>query len=189
MRSAALLFVAALTLGCGAPPPTASPTSVATPRGSPSADPSASLGGFDCQLPVRIPATATEQTHLTDIRIAGHPGSDRIVWQFDDGLPEVELRQGIPPFTTDPAGQPLPVEGEAFLQIVFHGASRGGLDGPITYDGPTDFDPMLPELWQVRMAGDFEATMTFILGLVSPPCYDLFTLTGPTRVVLDLAGQ
>lgn len=136
-----------------------------------------------------LPGNADFPTHLTDVRIAGHGGYDRIVFQFDGGVPQVELKQGQPPFTTDPAGLPLPVDGDAFLQLTFRGASRGGSDGPITYAGPTDFDPQLPELWQVRMAGDFEGVLTFILGLVDPPCFDLFTLDAPTRVVLDLAGQ
>ncbi len=128
-------------------------------------------------------------TQLTDIRPAGHDGYDRIVFQFDNGAPEVALKQGLPPFTTDPADLPLQVEGSAFLQLTLRGASRGGSDGPTTYNGPTDFDAKLAELGQVRMAGDFEGVMTFILGLVSPPCYNLFTLDGPSRVVLDVAGQ
>lgn len=177
--------------------PTATPTPTSSPSPSPSSaptqsgepEPSASPGGFTCQLPVTLPGNADFPTHLTDIRIAGHEGYDRIVFEFDGGVPQVELKQGQPPFTTDPAGQPLTVEGDAFLQLTFRGASRGGADGPVTYNGPTDFDPMLTELWQVRMAGDFEGVMTFILGLVDPPCHHLFTLESPTRVVLDLAGQ
>jgi hypothetical protein len=194
VRIAILAATCALVAACSGPGPTASPTQTPAPTtaftpGPSGAEPSASLGSFACQLPVTLPASASAQTHLTDIRMAGHEGSDRIVWEFDGGLPEVQLRQGIPPFTTDPAGRPLAVSGNAFLQLTFRGASRGGADGPVTYEGPTDFDPQLPELWQVRMAGDFEATMSFILGLVDPPCFDLFTLGGPSRVVLDLAGQ
>lgn len=194
MRIAILAAACALAAACTTPGPTVSPTPTPTPTaavtpGPSGVEPSASLGSFDCQLPVTLPASASEQTHLTDIRFAGHDGYDRIVWEFDGGLPEVELRQGIPPFTTDPADQPLAVAGNAFLQVTFRSASRGGSDGPVTYEGPTDFDAQLPELWQVRMAGDFEGVMTFVLGLVDPPCFNVFTLEGPRRVVLDLAGQ
>jgi hypothetical protein len=189
-------FVAALCLaliacsGPGStqsPAPTASPTPLVT--GSLVPEPTASVGGFTCQLPLRLPAGMMMATHLTDIRLAGHEGYDRIVFQFDSGTPEVELKQGLPPFTTDPADLPLPVDGNAFLQLTFRDASRGGSDGPTTYTGPTDFSPGLPELTMVRMAGDFEGVMTFILGLDAPPCFNLFTLQAPARLVLDVAAQ
>lgn len=191
-------LVAALCLvlaGCAGPAPTVGPVPTAPPTpvasGSVPPEPSASLGGFGCQLPVLInhPTPSGFQTHLTDIRIAGHDGYDRLVFEFDRGVPVIDLSQGIPPFTTDPAGLPLPVDGNAFLQITLRFASRGGSDGPVTYDGPTDFSPGLPELVMVRMAGDFEGVLTFIAGLEAPPCFDLFTLAAPSRVVLDLAGQ
>ena len=198
MRLLAVSTMLLLLLGCGAPAPSATPTATptattppaTTPATSgPTSEPSGNLGEFECQLPVHIASTAATQTHLTDIRIASHQGYDRIVWEFDTGTPEIDMRQGIPPFTTDPADQPLPVDGNAFLQITFRGASRGGADGPVTYDGSTDFNPLISELVMLRMAGDFEATMTWVAGLWDPACFDLFTLDGPSRVVLDLAGQ
>jgi hypothetical protein len=188
------MFVLGVALtACAGPAPTNSPAPTASPTPPVSStvppEPSASPAEFGCQLPVHVASSSAEQTHLTDIRIAGHDGYDRLVFEFDRGLPEIDLRKGIPPFTTDPAGLPLIMDGVAFLQITFRGASRGGSDGPVTYEGPTDFSPGLHELVMVRMAGDFEGVLTFIVGLDAPPCFDLFTLESPSRVVLDVAGQ
>lgn len=124
-------------------------------------------------------------SHVTDIRVARHEGFDRVVVQFDRGLPETELRQAIPPFTTDPAGQPLTVAGNVFVSLILRGASRGGTDGPVTYEGPTDFTLGSDSVVQVRMAGDFEAVMTFVIGLTAPPCYRIFPLSDPSRLVID----
>jgi hypothetical protein len=191
VRAAILAAIGALVLACAGPPPTASPSPPPTPTlPRPSGgEPSASLGSFECVLPLLLQTIGEAPTHLTDIRFAGHDGYDRLVFEFDRGLPTLEMKQGRLPFTTDPAGQPLEVDGTAFLQLTFHGASRGGSDGPVTYEGPTDFDPQLPELWQVRMAGDFEGVMTFIVGLVDPPCFEVLSLQQPSRYVIDVAGQ
>lgn len=54
-----------------------------------------------------------------------------------------------------------------------------------TYTGPLTFAPRYPRLIALVRAGDFEGYVTWIAGLTAPACYHVFTLTGPTRLVID----
>jgi hypothetical protein len=47
--------------------------------------------------------------------------------------------------------------------------------------------PRLPMLRQLKPAGDFEAVLSFGVGLASRSGYRAFTLTGPARLVIDAA--
>jgi hypothetical protein len=183
----------ALLVGCtpGAPSPgTAAPTQAPTPTATASAaEPTAALDPFDCELPVSLPATI-DRAQIVDVRVGTHPegapGYDRIVFQFEDGIPEVDLREGTPPFTQDPSGLPLDVAGDAFLILVMHGATGVTPDGVMTYHGQTEFAPGFLTLIELEQAGDFEAVSEWVLGMTGPACHRLFTLDSPSRLVIDL---
>jgi hypothetical protein len=132
--------------------------------------------------------------NLTDVRVGAHDGFDRIVFQFEEpdpnpagngGIPRFEIRQTNPPFSEDPSDTPIHVEGDAFVRIVFQGASGYDFDGNATYDGPRRLTPGFGTLAQVVEGGDFEATNTWILGLSRPTCWELHALHDPERVVID----
>ena len=132
--------------------------------------------------------------NLTDVRVGAHDGFDRIVFQFEEpdpnpagkgGIPRFEIKQVKPPFTEDPSDIPIHVEGDAFVRIVFQGASGYDFDGNATYDGPRRLTPGLGTLTQAVEGGDFEATMTWLLGLSRPTCWEIHALHNPERVVID----
>jgi hypothetical protein len=132
--------------------------------------------------------------NLTDVRVGAHDGFDRIVFEFKEpnpnpagngGIPRFEIRQAKPPFSEDPSDMPIQVEGDAFVRIVFQGASGYDFDGNATYDGPRRLTPGFGTLAQVVEGGDFEATNTWILGLSRPTCWDIHALHNPERVVID----
>ena len=52
---------------------------------------------------------------------------------------------------------------------------------------PHVITPLFPQLRQVRKTGEFEAVVSFGLGLRSRHGFRVFRLTSPTRVVIDLA--
>jgi hypothetical protein len=132
--------------------------------------------------------------NLTDVRVGAHNGFDRIVFQFEEpdpnpagngGIPHFQIKTAKPPFTEDPSDLPIDVEGDAFDRIVFQGASGYDFDGNATYDGPRRLTPGFGTLAQVVEGGDFEATMTWILGLSRPTCWQITALHDPVRLVID----
>ena len=83
----------------------------------------------------------------------------------------------------------MPVAGKDFLVFILRGGTGLGPSGRVTYDGPTDFTPGYPILVQFVQAGDFEAQSEWVAGLTGPVCIRVFTLTGPDRLVVDLAAK
>lgn len=128
---------------------------------------------------------------LVAVRAARHQGFDRVVFEFAEGLPPASVSH-VPYLLEDPRGGLLPLRGRAFLQVVFKHAStvdQRSAQPRRTYSGPTVITPGLPSLSQVRLAGDFEAVLSFGLGLNQRAGFRVFTLTGPWRVVVDISHQ
>lgn len=128
----------------------------------------------------------TPVPRLVAVRAASHPGYDRVVFQFSGPLPAVHTATYVPKVIKDPSGLPLPLGGRAFVRVVFRDATAHTTSGGPTYPGalPTTFD--LPVLRSVRLAGDFENVLSFGLGLWQRTPLHAFTLTGPSRYVVDI---
>ena len=52
---------------------------------------------------------------------------------------------------------------------------------------PNVITPRCPNLRQIKNAGDFEGYVTFGLGLRSKTGFRVFRLSGPSRIVIDVA--
>jgi hypothetical protein len=134
-------------------------------------------------------------TNLVDVRIGSHPGYDRITFEFrapkpnpggKAGIPRYEIRAARPPFTQDASGEPLAVSGNAFVNLVFHGATGYDFEYQPTYHGPEVLRAGFDVLREAVRSGDFEATLGWVLGLERQTCWDAFELRNPDRVVIDL---
>ena len=130
MRGAGLLIIAGLTglAGCGttqavspgaakSPAPASSTPAPRTtaPSPSPTDKPTVTPGGTSgaCSQP---------GSYLTSVRVGEHDGYDRVVFQFSGGLPAVTANR-VPAVYADPRGTPVPLAGQSYLHVVFHGAS------------------------------------------------------------------
>lgn len=204
---AAILLVTACTAGTGSSTPLASASVVPSdaPCCAPSAPPSETsepstvptetavpsdelvddLGPFSCDSPL-IGGTPGTFTNITDVRVGTHPGFDRVVLEYTDGVPEFALESAEPPFVQDASGLPLEVEGNAFWRLVMRGATKLSPEGGITYTGPTNFDPGFPQLVDLVEGGDFEAVSTWYLGLEADACVRVLSLSAPARLVIDV---
>jgi hypothetical protein len=200
-RSLPVLLASLLVLvACeAATSPSASPSASASadvpsgseePGGTPvsSIDPAPSddLGPFSCELPVVKAATELPPVNIVDVRVGTHDDYDRVVFEFDSGIPELTVDQAEPPFTEDGSGFPIDVEGESFLVLVMRGGTKQTDTGESSYDGPTDFDPGLVRLVDLVEGGDFEAQSTWYFGLTGDACTRVFTLAEPDRLVIDI---
>ncbi|MCA1839768.1 MAG: hypothetical protein LC723_05490 [Actinobacteria bacterium] len=134
---------------------------------------------------------------MTSVKTAAHGSFDRVTFAFEPsmsgsaGTPAFEVSQVQRPFTKDPSDQPMSVDGDRFFRIVFHGASGVDLsegDPRRTYKGSEDIHTGLTRIVEVEEQGDFEATLSWIIGIRGPGCPTSISLTGPVRVGLDFAS-
>ena len=177
--------------------PTAEPTPAPTSTPSTPPEPTAGLGDFVCSFPYAVDGNA-ERAQISDVRVGAHEGYDRIVFEFEKGIPALDVKVGKPPFTKDPSGLPLEVAGDVFLVVTLRGGTALTPTGQVTYDGPTDFTPGFtpdhPPLVRFVQAGDFEAQSEWVAGLTKPvgmtepDCIRVFALSDPDRLVIDLAA-
>lgn len=199
----ALAVIAAVILaGCTGASPSVAPSS--TPLASASVEPSAaasvpasveasaaasepteSLPAFACVPSVTV-ASTTQRAQITDVRVGTHDGYDRVVFEFASGLPDAVIEGVLPPLYADPSGLEMDVAGTAFLKMTMHGGTKVSPQGGITYTGSTNFAPGFDRLVQLIEGGDYEAVSTWYLGLNGAGCYRVLTLTGPSRLVIDI---
>jgi hypothetical protein len=147
--------------------------------------PSEDLGPFSCDFPV-VEDSTVAIANIVDVRYATHPDYDRVVFEFEQGTPELTLDRATPPFTQDASGAPIAVDGEGFLRLTMRGGTRQTDEGTSSFDGPTDFDPGLPTLVDLVQGGDFERQSTWYLGLGVEACARVLLLDGPPRLVIDV---
>lgn len=133
------------------------------------------------------PAAAAQQTStLVAVRAAHHPDYDRVVFEFTGPVPVQRNAGYVPELIGDPSGLPVPVAGDAILQVRMASAKGHDDNGNVTY-GPTRRTYALPNVIQVVNSGDFEGVLTFGIGLAQRTGVTAFTLTNPSRVVVDIA--
>ncbi|HET6380397.1 MAG TPA: hypothetical protein VFH63_05090 [candidate division Zixibacteria bacterium] len=168
-----------------APPPSVDPSQPASDAPSAEPIPPDELGEFACQLPVTGVGNVA-LAHLTDVRVGEHDGFDRVVLEYEEGIPRFTLQLAQPPFTEDASGLPLEVAGSVFWSLQLQGGTKQGEDGTATYEGPTEFEPGFTKLSSLVEGGDFEAQSTWYLGLASDACVRVTTLPNPNRLVIDI---
>jgi hypothetical protein len=122
-------------------------------------------------------------SHITDVRVGRHPRFDRFVVEFSTArMPRYRITpKSSSTFTLDPSGRSVTLLGNAGIKVAIHFATGAG-----TYHGPAEFRTGFPQLLEARRLGDFEGYVTWGLGLDHQSCKRVFTLTSPTRLVIDV---
>ncbi|UQX87593.1 hypothetical protein M6D93_14965 [Jatrophihabitans telluris] len=127
--------------------------------------------------------SSSVSAHVVDVRVGQHVGFDRFVVQFAGSkIPSFTLTpKSSAVFYLDGSGKPVTLRGTAGLKVVMRSTTGIG-----TFSGPTDIRPAFVQLREARQIGDFEGVTSWGLGLAHQSCKRVFTLTGPTRLVIDL---
>lgn len=131
-------------------------------------------------------ATADTVPQLVAVRADRHPGVDRLVFEFRNGLPPTRIAEYVPKLIADGSGHTVPVPGSAKLALRFFDARGHNDQGGSTY-GAARRTYALPGVIQVVNTGDWEATLSFGVGLAKKVPFRMYTLTKPSRVVVDFA--
>lgn len=127
---------------------------------------------------------------LKAIRTGRHETYDRVVFEFSRlfGLATVRY---VPLVHADPSDLIVALRGNAFLEVTVQGAyARWGQQPPVytdAYTGPDSVTPGYPTLKQVTLSGDFEAVVSFGIGLDRTAGFQVTRLTKPDRLVIDVA--
>jgi hypothetical protein len=160
---------------------TPAPAATGTPPAATTPVPNgAALPGFTCGVQTGGGATGGS---VTAVRAGPQSGYDRFVIELTGSVGQYQAKpQGNATFTQDASGQQVNLAGSAGLVVTLHDTSSHG-----TYTGPTDLRPAgTANLEEARQMGDFEGVVTWGLGLARPSCFRAFTLSGPSRLVVDV---
>ncbi|HEX2040865.1 MAG TPA: hypothetical protein VHF47_14160, partial [Acidimicrobiales bacterium] len=141
-------------------------------------------------LPASAPAGAT-RGYLRDVRVAAHPGYDRVVFEFEDALPGYRVAIAEGPVHEDGSGDEVAVEGATVLEVRFDNAAGARIEGERVveiYTGPervrSSGTAVVTEAVDV---GDFEGTVTWAVGVRGKAPVRVSTATSPHRLVVDVA--
>jgi hypothetical protein len=124
------------------------------------------------------------QAEVFGVATGCHSSFDRFVIRARFGTPRYDVRY-VKRIVADGSGRPVALRGTKRIRVVIRNA-RGHTQGG-TNLLPRVRTPLCPNLRQVKTAGDFEGVVTFGLGLRRKTGFRVFRLTGPTRIVIDVA--
>jgi hypothetical protein len=122
---------------------------------------------------------------LRAVRVGGHPTFDRVVFEFAGPRPGRNVRY-VNEVLHDASGEPVPLRGRAFLAVSLFPATAHDDAGHPTA-GPLPSVAGLAALRQIADAGDFEAVLSFGIGLAARTPFAVRTFTAPTRIAIDVA--
>jgi len=122
---------------------------------------------------------------LVAVRTAHHPGFDRITFEFKGARPTASVGY-VSQLTEDGSSKPVHLAGGAAIEVVFHGANAHDEQGTPTVS-PRRFSPGLPILKEVAQIGDFEAVVSYGLGVDHRTSFKVLQLSGPSRIAVDIS--
>jgi hypothetical protein len=124
---------------------------------------------------------------LTAVRTGQHGSFERLTLEFTSSFGEANVGY-VPVVHADPSDRVVPLQGSSFLRVAVHGAVAHWATTPLgAYAGPSTVTPGYPTLKQVSIAGDFEAVLSFGIGLDRTAGFQVTRLQSPDRLVVDIA--
>ena len=136
--------------------------------------------------------SAMSQAKLTNVRTGQHYCFDRLVIDLNGPVGGYTVRY-VPQVTQDGSGLPIPLRGQAFLQVTVNAPAYDD-NGNATYNpaNPNELTDVngYQTFRQVAWAGSFEGYSSLGLGVRARLPFRVFTLAGPetgSRLVIDVA--
>jgi hypothetical protein len=191
-----VVLTAFLVSGCGGPahPATSvSPHLTPASTGPPPADPPSTTADPDAAGADPVAAADDGPSGLlAAIRTQHFADHDRVVFQFHGRRAPDPVARYADAITADPSDRPVPLLGRAFVHLAFHGGRLS--TAPVEsdpqkvrrYPGPTRLTPRYALLQELAVAGDFEAVLSFGLGLSAVSGLSVSTPANSASVDLDI---
>ena len=122
---------------------------------------------------------------LVAVRTATHEELDRVVFEFDERVPGYHLEYIDQPVRKCGSGRTTQVAGDGWLEIRMYPANAHTSEGEPTI---AERERMLnlPVLSELELTCDFEAVVTWVLGVESPNRYRVSELSGPPQLIIDI---
>ena len=135
---------------------------------------------------VTFPPPASSVARLTNVRAARHEGFDRIVFELGGGSPPgFHLEYIDKPVRKCGSGEPTAIAGDAWLQVRLEPTNAHTESGaPTIADRKRTVD--LEVVTELQQTCDFEAVVSWVLGVKRPNKYRVLTLNEPLRLVVDV---
>jgi hypothetical protein len=122
---------------------------------------------------------------LLSVRSSAHAGFDRIVWEFEGGIPGYNIAYGEAHI--DEGGVVRSPLGAADMPVTFSAATEHDQAGRATAPNPNGGG--LPVLREYRITGDYHGYVFYALGLLRTVPFRVYEFTGPDRLVVDFARR
>jgi hypothetical protein len=183
-------------VGCGpsepgipTPLPSGSSGSTDTSTPTPTSSPTPTVPAGFATTPVVVPSagTPTHRGLLTDVFVTSVAGNDQVTWRFLGGPAKCRVRYVRPPIVGDASGQPIAVNGQAFLEVRCSPASGYDMTkptAPATYHGPNRVTGESSNVTEVVKTGDFEAVLHWVIGLQQRVPFTASSSTSAGRTTL-----
>ena len=132
-------------------------------------------------------ASADAAVTVTDIRLAGHDGFDRVVFEVGGtGTPGWDVRY-VDAAASQGTGDAVDVAGNAVLQVALTGAGYPYETGVDEYAGPRLTAPGTSAVTEVVFDSTYEGTTLAFVGTAAKNPFRVYALENPARVVLEVS--
>jgi hypothetical protein len=199
-RLAAIVVVAFTLAGCGSGSndnEAASPTTTSTSPTTTSTSPPSMQTVPDCMpspnastSPQRSSNENRETMYLTNVTAGADKCTAKVVFGFEERAPGPGFEVSYQPADTakveDASGNPIAIDGDAFLVVKLNPAMTATIDGEQvtkTYNGPRRLQGTDP-ITEVVKTGDFEGVVTWVIGLDSKRSFT--TIASDSALVVEI---
>ena len=191
----------AVSSGCGGSDKSSNPSvGYSLPSSTPTTTTTTGTGGIDplggaSTTPVEGAAIGSDTALLERVAVGRHEGYDRVVFQFRNTLPGYKVEYVLPPLKEDGSGNPVTIKGNALVVVRMEPASGFDLntgEGVMTYKGPKRIDGSssgTSVVQEVVRTGDFEAVLSWAIGLSDKVDFRVRTATSPSRLIVDFRNH
>ncbi|MDQ3757470.1 MAG: hypothetical protein M3394_06455 [Actinomycetota bacterium] len=139
-----------------------------------------------------MPPSGTARAYLKGVQVAAQGKVDRVVFEFEGALPGYEIALVERPVAEDGSGDEVRVEGAALLRVRLDNAAGARIEGERVVEVYTGPDRVRGSGTRVVVeavdAGDFEGTVTWVIGLKAKAEVKVSTLESPHRLVVDVTA-
>jgi hypothetical protein len=145
--------------------------------------------------PVVATTSAKDTALLERVAVGSHEGYDRVVFQFRGDLPGYRVEYVERPLKEDGSGNPVEIQGNGIVMVRMEPASGFDLntgEGEMVYKGPKRLegsDSGSAVIRELVRTGDFEAVLSWAVGLDSRVPFRVTTATSPARLIVDFRAS